>query len=134
MKKVDISKNNSREIVAGIAAILLILLAVWIWRAPSKKVPSELVGEWHTTDANYVDRAFGIDPVSISFTTGSGEVSTGFIKSVKEVSEGSRILYTITYTVDDKPNQVSFYYNLSNGNTISFKNQTKIIWTKKHDS
>lgn len=134
MKMIDATKYISREIWAGVAAILLICLASWIWGAPHKQVPTELVGEWHTTDPNYADRTFELDPVCISFTTGDGTVSVGFIKTVKEVSEGSRILYTISYTVDDEPTEVSFYYDLNNGETIWFKNQEKVLWRKDQDS
>ena len=86
------------------------------------------MGEWRTTDALYADRALILDQVCITFTTGEATLSVGFIKDVKQVSQGNRILYTVSYTVDDVPNQVSFYYDASTG--ISFKNQDRIIWKK----
>jgi hypothetical protein len=134
MKRLYTSKNKNWGSWAGAAVILLVLLAAWTWRAPNKLVPTELVGEWHTSDPNYADRTFELDPVCISFTTGDGTVSVGFIKEVKEVPEGSRILYTISYTVDDEPNEVSFYYDLKNDKTIWFKNQKSIAWRKDQDS
>ena len=130
----ETTKNMKRTIWAGTAAILLILLAAWVWPAPNKQVPKELVGAWHTKDPNYADRTFEIDSVCINFTTGGGAVSTGFIKEVKEVSEGSRTLYTISYTVDNTPNEVSFYYDSNKGNSIRFKNQEKTVWTKEKSS
>jgi hypothetical protein len=133
MKRVDTFKNKSRGSWAGAAVTLLVLLAAWTWHAPNKIVPPELVGEWHTTDPKYADRTFELDPVCISFTTGDGTVSVGFIKEVKEIPEGSRILYTISYTVDDEPNEVSFYYDLKNDKTIWFKNQKNIAWRIDHD-
>src|SRR5258708_18436450 len=108
---IEKTKSMKRTIWAGAAATLLILLVAWVGRVPKKQVPKELVGEWHTTDPNYAARTFEIDSVCINFTTGGGTVSTGFIKEVKEVPEGSRTLYTISYTVDDTPNEVSFYYD-----------------------
>jgi hypothetical protein len=134
MKMTDTFVGKNGAIWAGVAATLLLFLSAWIWRAPSKLVPYVLVGDWRTTDPNYGDRTFEIDPVCVTFTTGDGTVSVGFIKAVKEVSEGSRILYTISYTLDGEPNQVSFYYDQTNGNTISFKNQTKVVWKKDQDS
>jgi hypothetical protein len=129
----ETTKNMKRTIWAGTAAGLLVLLLAWVWRTPHKQVPQELVGEWHTTDPNYADRTFEIDSICINFTTGGGTVSTGFIKEVKEVPEGSRTLYTISYTVDDTPNQVSFYYDPNKGKSIRFKNQEHVVWTKgKH--
>ena len=113
---------------------MLIFLAAWNWRPPNRQVPKELVGEWHTADPIYADRTFELDPVCITFTTGGGTASVGFIKEVKEVPEGSRILFTISYTVDDGSNEVSFYYDLSKGKIIWFKNQEKVVWRKDQDS
>ena len=134
MKRVDTFKNKNWGSWAGAAITLLVLLAAWTWAAPHKLVPTELVGEWHTTDPKYADRTFELDPVCISFTTGDGTVSVGFIKKVKEVPDGNRILYTISYIVDDEPNEVSFYYDLKNDKTIWFKNQKNIAWRKDQDS
>jgi hypothetical protein len=119
---------------AAAAATLLIFLASWIWRPPSKQIPKALVGEWRTTDPNYADRTFELDPVCVTFSTGGGAVSVGFISEVTQVPESGRILYTISYTVDDAPNQVSFYYDMNRGNIIWFKNQEKIAWTKSENS
>jgi hypothetical protein len=134
MKRVDTFKNKNWGSWAGAAVTLLVLLAAWTWAAPNKLVPTELVGKWHTTDPKYADRTFELDPVCISFTTGDGTVSVGFIKGVKEVPDGNRILYTISYTVDDEPNEVSFYYDLKNDKTIWFKSQKNIAWRKNQDS
>jgi hypothetical protein len=131
---IEITKSLKRTIWGGTVAILLFLLAAWIWRTPNNQVPEELIGEWHTTDPNYADRTFELDSVSISFTTGAGTVSTGFIKEVKEVPEGSRILYTISYTLDNAPNEVSFYYDPFKSKIIQFKNQEKVAWKKDQQS
>jgi hypothetical protein len=130
----ETTKSMKTTIWAGAAATLLIVLVGWAWRAPNKKIPNELVGEWHTTDPDYADRSFEIDSVCITFTTGGGTVSTGFIKEVKEAPEGSRMLYTISYIVDDAPNEVSFYYDPNKGKVIRFKNQEKIVWKKDQNS
>jgi len=36
--------------------------------------------------------------------------------------------------VDDVPNKVSFYYDLTKGNVILFKNQERVVWRKDQDS
>jgi hypothetical protein len=130
----ETNKNMKRVLWAGAAATLLILLLAWGWPAPQKQVPQELVGEWHTTDPNYADRTFEIDSVCINFTTGGGTVSTGFIKEVKQVAQGNRTLYIISYTVDDTPNEVSFYFDWGKGKTIRFKNQEHVVWRKDEKS
>jgi hypothetical protein len=54
--------------------------------------PGELMGVWKTDEANHADRFLDLSLVSVSFGTGSGTVSTGFIRKVEIVPEGSRIL------------------------------------------
>lgn len=121
-------------ILVAAGVVTLIVLASWIWRPPNTRVPDELVGEWHSADPNYADRSFEIDSMSISFRTGEGTVTTGFIKKVSVVPSGSRIFYTISYTVEDAPNEVSFFFDPYRGNVIQFKNQEKTIWTKDSSS
>src|SRR2546423_8321884 len=56
------------------------------------------------------------------------------LKEGKEVREGSRTLYTISYTVDDASNEVSFYYDSNKGTIIRVKNQERVAWRKDQDS
>jgi hypothetical protein len=116
---------------AGIVVILLVIMAVWIWQSPPRKhVPDELVGQWHSDNPIYADRGLEFDDICVTFTTGKGMVSVGFIKDVKEVADGTSTVYTISYTLDGTPNEVSFYYDPSNGKSLWFKNQQKIVWKK----
>ena len=83
---------REKMILAAVGAISLITLASWIWRSANTLLPNELIGEWHTSNAIYSDRYFGIGPVSIRFGTGAGTVTTGFIKKVSAVQQGARTL------------------------------------------
>jgi hypothetical protein len=115
-----------------IAAIFLAIMAISTRQAPRKHLPEELLGEWHTSDPSYADRTFELDSVCIAFGTGPGMVSVGLIKDVKEIPEGNHTLYTVSYVVDDSPNEVSFYYDPKSG--LWFKNQEKIVWRKRRDN
>jgi hypothetical protein len=115
-----------------IAVIFLAIMAISTRQAPTKHLPKELLGEWHTTDPSYADRTFELDSVCIAFGTGPGMVSVGLIEDVKEFPEGNRTLYTVSYTVDESPNEVSFYYGPNSG--LWFKNQEKIVWRKNRDN
>ncbi len=125
-----------QERTTGIlAAIFLILLVAWMWHAPARKhLPEELLGEWHTENPTYAGRTFELDQVCISFTTGDGTISVGFIKGVKEIPDGNHMLYTVSYTLDGVPNEVSFFYDPNNGKNLWFKNQEKIVWKKTENS
>jgi len=136
--------------LAAVGTISLITLASWIWWSANSLtgrarnflprlllsenahplVPGELIGEWHTSNAIYSDRSFEIDPVSISFGTGGGTVTTGFIRKVSAVQQGARTLYTISYQTDESVNEVCLYYETAEGKIIHFRNQESIAWTK----
>jgi hypothetical protein len=116
--------------LAAVGTISLITLAFWVWRSANTLVPDELIGEWHTSNAIYADRSFEIDPVSISFGTGGGTVTTGFIRKVSTVQQGARTLYTISYQTDESVNEVCLYYETAEGKVIHFRNQESIAWTK----
>lgn len=124
------AKRLTKGILLATAGIILtIAFASWIWRAPNKQIPPELIGEWHTIDPSYSDRWFEINSVCITFVTGTGSASTGFIEEVKAVPEGNRTLYTISYSIDGTGNEVSFYYEAKKDEVIQFKHQ-KTIWIK----
>jgi len=97
-------------------------------------IPPELLGTWKTTNTLYADRSLEIGGVSISCVTGGGTEYTGFIEDIEAISEHDKILYTISYLVDGKRDQVSFYYDTSSGGTIQFKNQRNAIWKKESSS
>lgn len=122
--------SAAKMIWASAGVVLLIMLASWICRPSNAQVPDDLIGDWHTSDPNYSDRSFEIDPVSINFGTGGGTVTTGFIKKVTSVSQGARTLYTVSYIADDSVEEVSFYYDTARGKVIRFRNQEGIAWTK----
>ena len=89
------------------------------------------MGEWHTSNAIYSDRSFGIDPVSIRFGTGGGTVTTGFIRKVSAVRQGARTLYTISYQTAESVNKVYLYYETAEGKVIHFRHQETIAWTSR---
>jgi len=130
----DEARSVWKTIWLGAVVISAIMLACWIWRPYGTQVPEELLGEWRTTDPNYSDRALKIDEVTINFETGDGKLSVGFITGVRSVSEGNRTLYTISYSLDGAPNEVSFYYDSLRNRTIVFKNQEKTVWAKESGS
>jgi len=108
------------------------MLIFFYWTYKDRNIPLQLIGDWNTCDPNYSDRYFNISPTTVSFTTGDGTVSTGWIKEIKTVQSGVSILYTIEYDVNGAPNELSFYYEAQKpkGSSIRFKNQKNIIWTK----
>jgi hypothetical protein len=109
---------------------LVFVLGIHSYSPNDYNVPGNLIGEWHSSDPAYAERSLEIDPVSINFGTGNGTVSTGFIKNVKASEDGGRTLYTIRYSVDDTDATVSFFYESGKPDTIRFKNQREVVWTR----
>ena len=129
-------KKSKRGKVIGVIVAAIVLAVLFTWKPPNRDVPDALIGEWRTTDAMYADRTLEISPVSISFTTGEGTVSTGTIEKIQKVQDGARTLYTFEYNVDGTRNVVSFYLEPGKpkGSVIRFKNQPKTVWTKDENS
>ena len=129
-------KGRTKTAVLAAVAVASVLLTAIYWRPPNKIVPEQLVGEWRTSNSKYSDRQLDITYASISFTTGNGTVSTGFIKEIKTVQEGARTLYTVVYDLEGTPNELSFYYEIGKTNVgvIRFKNQQEMTWTKIESS
>ena len=133
-KKNSMNESTRKGRWKTLAIVLVVLggLMALTLRPPKQEVPASLIGQWHTSAPNYADRYFEISPVSISFTTGNGTGSTGILKDIQQVHEGTRTLYTFRYDVEDSENQVSFFYEGSRMafGTIQFKNQPGIVWKK----
>jgi hypothetical protein len=94
-----------------------------------RDLPAELMGVWKTDQAQHSSRFLELSVVSVSFGTGSGTVSTGFIRSVAIAPHGTQMLYTVTYRDDDGDQQLSFLYQPSDA-TLRLKNQDKVVWRK----
>ena len=112
-------------------------LGVWfvftfwaMWKSLAHKdVPNNLLGVWVTSDAAHRDRFLEISPVTVTFGTGGGTESTGFIQEFKEVADGAELLYNITYKGDDGKAKLTFSYNRST-KQLRLKNQQTVIWHK----
>ena len=98
-----------------------------------RDLPAELMGVWKTDEANHSDRFLELSLVSVSFGTGGGTVSTGFIRKLAVVPEGSRTLYTVTYRDEQGDQDLSFYYQPA-AHTLQLKNQNRIVWRKTRDN
>jgi hypothetical protein len=67
---------------------------------------------------------------SITFGTGPGTESTGFVEDVRFSAVDGKTLYTISYSSPDGPGRLSFYFGDDGGRTIRLRNQEQIVWKK----
>lgn len=121
-----------KRILVATAFAFTVIWAFLYWNYKDRNIPETLLGEWNTSDPTYSDRYFSIGPTTISFTTGNGTVSTGWITEIRTVRGDTSTLYTIVYDLEGTRNEFSFYYESDKitGSTIRFKNQKKTVWTK----
>ena len=103
-------KRSKRYLWVLTAVTALVVLISWSAQSKPRGIPDELVGVWKSSDPSYADRSFEIGLVSISFGTGEGTVSTGFIRNIDVVLQGDRLLYNVSYDEDGTRHEVSFYY------------------------
>jgi hypothetical protein len=115
-------------------AVLALVLLVYVYFKPRHvRVPAELIGTWETSNRMYADRSLEIGPESITFGTGPGTETTGFIEDVQSAPADGKVLYTISYSSDGTPGTISLYYATDDGETVRVKNQEQIVWKKKSD-
>jgi hypothetical protein len=133
MPKINESNKTRRLIFVAVVAVVALL--AMHWRLQRLNVPAELVGTWRTGNAQYADRSLEISRHSITFATGPGTESTGFIDDIQVLRDHDGDLYTISYSADGEHQQVSFYYSDVNGKkSIHLKNQRDVVWVKDESS
>lgn len=115
---------------AWLGGALLLLVLVVVMVSPRRRVaPQELIGVWTTSDPTYRDRFMAINSGTVSFGTGDGTVTTGFIRNVEETSERGELVYSLTYTTDDGEQELSVSFEPANG-FLRFSHQPGVVWKK----
>ncbi|MEO5954470.1 MAG: hypothetical protein ABIR36_02090 [Nitrospiraceae bacterium] len=129
------AKSSTKR--GNILSIIVILLAFGmiggvisaINNTPS--CPDELIGSWTTTAQGYEDKVLLITQKGIVFSAGEDAVEGLAVRGLQAMPDGSGIFYTITYGISRSDEQVlSFHYH-PRTHTITFKNQSLLVWTRK---
>ncbi len=115
--------------VAGMVLVGLIY-AVTVWDQ-AVSCPNELIGAWETSVNGYEDGLLVFTKTGVTFSTGTEHMDAQAIRRIEAIPEGPRTLYTVTYGDSQRDEQtLSFYYHASE-RTITFKNQSHLVWTRK---
>lgn len=130
------SVESSRK-RANILSIIVILLAFGIIGGVISAIrntpscPDELIGSWTTTAQGYEGKLLLITQKGVVFSAGEGEGEGLAVRRVEAMSDGPDTFYTIAYGTSQGDEQVlSFHYHPRN-QTITFKNQLHLVWTRK---
>ena len=124
--------NKSTMVLMTIAGLMLVgLIYSIVMRDPAVACPNELVGAWITSAKGYEEGMLVITKTGVAFSVGADHLDAQAVRRIDASAEGPRTLYTIVYGDSRKDEQtLSFYYD-TKGQTITFKNQSHLVWTRK---
>jgi len=130
----DVEQKPGRNIYAIYywvlgASLALLILGAMLSPKP-QKVPPELQAVWRTDNPNYSDRTLEISAITVTFGTGEGTSSTGFIRHIDFKPAGPESLYTITYAGNDGNQTLSVRYDPMK-QVLHLNNQPSIEWKKE---
>ncbi len=114
-------------VIVGVIAGLVFTMATL---GTSVSCPDELIGAWKTDARGYEDGMLLITKHSVVFSAGADTISSQAVRQLEAIPDGSQTLYTIVYGDSRSDEQLlSFYYH-AREQTITFKNQTHLVWTR----
>lgn len=124
--------NQSTTILVVIGGLLLVgLIYSVVVRDPAVSCPNELVGAWITSANGYENSMLVFTKTGVSFSVGFEHLEAQAMRRIDVSAEGPRTLYTIVYGDSRSDEQtLSFYYHTKD-QTITFKNQAHLVWTRK---
>jgi hypothetical protein len=93
--------------------------------------PNELIGAWETSAKGFEDGIIVFTKTGVAFSVGAEHVNVQAVRRLVLVPDGPRTLYTEIYGDSRRDEQtLSFYYHTKE-QTITFKNQSHLVWTRK---
>ncbi len=124
--------NKSTTVLLVISGLLLVaLIYSVVVRDQPVSCPNELLGSWMTTAQGYEEGMLVFTRTGLSFSVGFEHLDAQAIRHIDVSAEGPRTLYTIVYGNSRSDEQtLSFYYHTTD-QTITFKNQSHLVWTRK---
>jgi hypothetical protein len=126
-------RTNIQTAILIVVAIGVIagLLITMVTRDTPISCPDELIGAWKTAARGYEDGMLVITKTAVVFSAGGEHVDGQAVRRLETFPEGPRTLYTIVYGNSRSEEQIlSFYYH-TREQTITFKNQSHLVWTRK---
>lgn len=124
--------NTSTTVLIAITGLLLIgLIYSVVVRDTPVSCPNELVGVWITAANGYENGMPVSSKTGVSFSVDFEDLDARAMRRIDVSAEGPRTLYTIVYGDSRSDEQtLSFYYHTKD-QTITFKNQAHLVWTRK---
>lgn len=131
----DPSKKRDNVLSAILIVVCLGVIAglvfTMVTRDTAISCPDELIGAWRTAAHGYENGMLVITRNAVVFSAGTDLVDGQAVRRLEAIQDGPQTLYTIVYGASRSNEQIlSFYYH-AREQTITFKNQTHLVWTRK---
>ncbi|OQW33473.1 MAG: hypothetical protein A4E19_03500 [Nitrospira sp. SG-bin1] len=125
------SDQRTMALLAVAGAMLAVLIYTVVAQDQAATCPSELIGAWETSTKGYEQGMLVFTKTGVAFNVGDDHLDAQAVRRLETIPEGSRTLYTVTYGDSHRDEQtLSFYYHAKE-QTITFKNQSHLVWTRK---
>ncbi|THJ23493.1 MAG: hypothetical protein CAF44_003330 [Nitrospira sp. CG24D] len=92
--------------------------------------PDELIGTWNTAAQGYEDSMLVMTTHAVIFSAGRDHLDAQAVRRLEASPDGSRVLYTLVYGNSRNEEQTLIFFYDSHDQTITFKNQSHLIWTR----
>ncbi|MDR4470502.1 MAG: hypothetical protein MRJ68_19750 [Nitrospira sp.] len=128
----DQASSKSTKILLTVATLMFVgLVYSVVVRDPPVSCPNELIGAWVTEAKGYEDGMLVFSKTGVAFSVGIEHLDAQAVRRLEMTPDGPRILYMVVYGDSKKDEQtLSFYYHTTD-QTITFKNQAHLVWTRK---
>jgi len=129
---VDTQSDRRTRVLLAVACVMLVgLIYAVVVRDEAVSCPNELIGAWETSAKGYEEGMIVFTKTGVAFSVGAEHLDAQAVRRLEVVPNGLRTLYTVIYGDSRRDEQtLSFYYHTKE-QTITFKNQSHLVWTRK---
>ena len=129
---VDERSDRRTRVLLAVAGVMLAgLIYTVVERDQAVSCPHELIGAWETSAKGYEGGMLVFTKIGVAFSVGSEPLDAQTVRRLETIADGPRTLYTVVYGDSRHDEQtLSFYYHTKE-QTITFKNQSHLVWTRK---
>lgn len=111
----------------GLIVGLIVMMATG---GPAVSCPEELIGTWNTAAQGYADSMLVMTKHAVIFSAGGDHLDAQAVRRLDAIPDGRRVLYTLIYGNSRSEEQTLVFFYDSHERTITFKNQSHLIWTR----
>ena len=129
---VETGSDRRTKILLAVACVMLVgLIYAVVARDEAVSCPNELIGAWETSAKGYEDGMIVFTKTGVAFSVGAEHLDAQAVRRLEVFPDGPRTLYTVSYGDSRRDEQtLSFYYHTKE-QTLTFKNQSHLVWTRK---